>query len=172
MDMSKSQLLQIWRLLIFTLYSVKEVIESGIAHGCRMEDIYGCLYFHISDQLRAFAQRIKTLNISFHLTQIPPQNLPDRIRHGKLSANGLPPATKFDRIDVGDTLSDDQHIGFDSVLMRWQPFLAKTKHAAIVGCLSNWLNPDSLPEDSPGWPTSAETSKAMATSSAFAGKVR
>jgi len=151
--------------------SVKEVIRSGIAHGGRIEDIYGCLYFHISDQLQAFARRIKTLNISFHLSHILPQNLAESLRGGKMAKNGLPPTIKFDRIYVGNTL-DDNYLGVDSVLTQWKPLLAETKHASIVGCFLNWQHPEYVEGDASAWqPTDAEASRAMATSAIFANQV-
>jgi len=138
-----------------------------------MEDIYGCLYFHISDQLKALSKRIKSLSITFHLAQLPVQQLVEDLQQGKLSKNGLSPTIKFDRIDVSNIL-DDNYVGIEPLLTKWKPFLADTKHAAIVGYFMNWSHPKFMPPgDSSTWlPTKAETTQAVAACIAYADQVR
>jgi len=152
---------------------VQEVIKSGKAHGGRMEDIYGCLYFHISDQLQALATRIKKLSISFHLTLNYAETLVEDLHQGKLSKSGLTPGIKFDRIDVSNIL-DENYVGIDPLLTKWKPFLANTRHAAIVGYFMNWAHPN-LPAvgDSSAWqPTEEETTQAIEACIAYTDQVR
>ena len=137
-----------------------------------MEDIYGCLYFHLSDQLRVLAKRMKSLSISFHLTQTPAQQLFQHLQEGKLSKNGLPPTVKFDRIDLSNILDDD-YVGVEPLLTEWKPFLADTKHAAIVGYFMNWSRQTlSHGDNSPWQPTKAEMNKAMDAYIEYGNKVR
>jgi len=148
----------------------QEVIASGKAHGGRVEDIYGCLYFHISDQLQALVTRIKELPITFHLSLNSAQELVDGLRQGKLSKNGLTPDIKFDRIDVSNIL-DDNYVGIEPLLTKWKPFLADTKHAAIVGYFMNWAHPG-MPNSSRWQPTDKETQQAISACIEYTDQVR
>ncbi|KIJ61530.1 hypothetical protein HYDPIDRAFT_31140 [Hydnomerulius pinastri MD-312] len=115
------------------------VIKSGQAHGANPEDIYGCLYFYLSDQLRTFARHIRDLNISFHVFSTDPRVLAKEISTGTYSMYGLSPSMRFNRIDVSNTL-DAGHIGNQDVLRLWAPLLAEGNDAAIVGSFKNWAD--------------------------------
>ncbi|KAF9225920.1 hypothetical protein BS17DRAFT_807426 [Gyrodon lividus] len=117
--------------------SPEDVIKSGQAHGAQPEDIYGCLYFYLSDQLRTFAKRIRELHITFYVSSTDPRILAKDISSGQYLMYGLPPSTRFNRIDVANTLDAD-HVGVQDVLRSWGPLLAQGDTAAIIGVLLNW----------------------------------
>lgn len=102
------------------------------------EDIYGCLYFFLSDQLRTFAKRIRELDVTFHVFSTPAHMLAQDITGNQYSRYGLTPRTRFDRIDLGHTLADAGYMR--DVLKSWTPLLAVGDTAAIIGVFSNWAH--------------------------------
>lgn len=119
--------------------SPNEIIKSGQAYGAQPEDIYGCLYFFLSDQLRTFAKRIRGLDVTFRVFNTTAHTLARDISDGQYSRHGLTPSIRFDRIDLA------AHTFADSVDMRdmltpWTPLLAPGDTAAIVGVFSDWTN--------------------------------
>lgn len=119
------------------IYSPEEVIRSGKAHGATREDLYGCLYFHVSDQLHEFADRVARFNISFKMFNKDALDFAKAIRHGELSLCGVPSSIRFDRIDVSNVI-DYNYLGISPVLEAWAEFLKHTDDATIVGHLMNW----------------------------------
>lgn len=117
-------------------FSTVEVVQSGKDHGCTREDIYGCLYFHLVDELLAFAERLSTFEITFKLTQCDPIALANRIRRND-APFGLTSTTRFDRIDLGDTL-DHKGLGVASMLDAWGGLLKRDKNATMLGCFVKW----------------------------------
>ncbi|KAF9533232.1 hypothetical protein CPB83DRAFT_538125 [Crepidotus variabilis] len=113
------------------------VIEDGKRHGATPEDIYGCLYFSLLDQLCSFARRLRTTKIAFTMLCMDARDIPATIRSNDLSALGIPSSIRYDRIAVSNIL-DANYVGIEGVLTRWGPFLVDTKSAAIVGYLMNW----------------------------------
>ena len=103
-----------------------------------MEDIYGCLYFYLSDELRQFAERIQRFCISFNVLGFEALTLSKLILHNALVANGIPASIKFDRIEVSNIL-DDNYIGIEGVLTSWAPLLRKNRCCAIIGYFMNWV---------------------------------
>ena len=117
--------------------SLDEVIMRGATYGAQPEDIYGCLYFYLTDQLREFRRRIRDkFTISFHVTSLPAGKLSAALTHHQ-------PAMRFDRIDVGRSLDHDK-AGVKHTLQTWAPFLSPQKDAAITGYSKTWvdLQPD------------------------------
>jgi hypothetical protein len=114
------------------------VIQAGKAHGTQPEDIYGCLYFFLADQLRLFARRIRQLSVSFRVFSLDAKELSEMIQDGQLSAMGLNQKTHFDRIDVSNIL-DPNYVGLKATLTAWAPFLSRQKHGALVGYFMNWF---------------------------------
>jgi hypothetical protein len=107
-------------------------MKSGAAHGAQPEDIYGCLYFHLSDQLREFRQRIRTkFPTSFRITSLALTEWAVYIREAR------PPHVKSDRIDVGDNMDHDRS-GTKAVLPVFAPLLSPGKDSAIVGYYKSW----------------------------------
>ncbi|KAF9239784.1 hypothetical protein BU15DRAFT_46298 [Melanogaster broomeanus] len=119
-------------------WDLDKVFQSGIAHGAKAEDIYGCLYFFLSDQLRTFARRIRELRISFHVFNSDASALAEAIVQGTFSAYGIPPTVRFDRIDVSNIM-DLNYVGMRLVLNLWGPLLTKSDNAALTGYFMNWM---------------------------------
>ena len=115
-----------------------EVFTSGKAHGVQPEDVYGCLYFFLSDQLRAFARNIRQLRISFHVFNFEACALAQGIAQDKLAEYGIPSTVRFDRIDVSNIM-DPNYAGIQGVMNTWGPLLAKTDNAALTGYFMNWV---------------------------------
>jgi hypothetical protein len=115
--------------------SIDDVVRAGQARGAQTEDLYGCLYLYLSDQLRTFAERLKHFRITFHLLDAPSTAISGDIRAGALEQLGLPKTISFDRIDISSEIDTD---AFD-VLADWAPLLSSTNsHATIVGHFLAW----------------------------------
>ena len=118
--------------------SVSAVVQTGKAHGAHQEDIYGCLYFFLSEQLRMCAQRICEIKMSFSLFASDACLLPKGIREGLISGCGIPPSVQFDRIEVSNIL-DANYVGINDVLLNWSPLMAESNTSTIVGYFMNWV---------------------------------
>lgn len=114
-----------------------DVLAGGKAHGTQSEDIYGCLYFYLSDQLREFRKRIRRFHIAFKVALGKPQDLASSIKSGSLTNIGVPPSIRFDRIDV-DSAMDAPRYGVSTILDAWAPLLGEGKDAVLVGCFRVW----------------------------------
>ena len=123
---------------LITPPSVEEVIERGKAHGTQAEDIYGCLYFFLSTQLRMLAQRMRKFPISFKLFSTEACALAKAIGEDIFTDMGITSSTRFDRVEVSNIL-DFNYVGTRGVLTAWSPLLGQGKHAAIVGYYMNWI---------------------------------
>jgi len=119
-------------------WDLRVIVEVGKTHGAKAEDIYGCLYFFLSKKLRMFAQRLRSLKISFKVFPFDAGSLSQSIRQNKLAEYGIPASINFDRIVVSNIL-DANYIGLRGVLSHWAPLLAKSSNAAIVGYFMNWV---------------------------------
>lgn len=121
------------------IYSIEDVIAAGKAHGASREDLYGCLYFYLSEQFHSFADRLKRFHITFHVFDRDARALSRDIRSGALGSHGLPKHTHFDRIDVSNII-DPEYVGIANVLADWSPYLNKTnRHATLLGYSMNWV---------------------------------
>ncbi|KIM26482.1 hypothetical protein M408DRAFT_25436 [Serendipita vermifera MAFF 305830] len=142
--------------LVFPIegWNISEVISFGTSCGTTSEDIFGCLYFYLSNQLRKFKEQLGTLKITFHLSDIDSRELASVIKWSSLQPR-LPPANsridlpyKFDRIDVSNT-TDDEYVGFERTILDWGTLL-KTEniHSTLLTYSMNWMwtEPNSLPE--------------------------
>jgi hypothetical protein len=118
--------------------SLNAVIAGGKAHGAQTEDIYGCLYFYLSDQLRLFAERIQQFRISFNVLGLEASMLSNVILDNQLASYGIPASIRFDRIEVSN-LMDGNYLGIDGVLTAWAPLLGENRCATIVGYFMNWV---------------------------------
>ncbi|KAF8137397.1 hypothetical protein EV363DRAFT_661527 [Boletus edulis] len=119
-------------------WDLNEVIKSGQAYGAQPEDVYGCLYFFLSDQLRTFAKRIRELDVTFHVFNTTAQTLAQNISGGEYSRHNLTPRIRFDRVDLAHLLADAEHV--QDVLTSWSPLLAEEETAVIVGVFPDWTN--------------------------------
>ncbi|KAL6308530.1 hypothetical protein BKA93DRAFT_762976 [Sparassis latifolia] len=113
------------------------VMQEGKAHGAQQEDIYGCLYFFLSDQLRLFVRRLRQFRVSFLTFNVDASALAEGILEGKLSPAGIPASMCFDRIDVSNIM-DANYVGIQTVLTKWSTLLKKGDSAAIIGYFMNW----------------------------------
>lgn len=117
------------------------MIESGKACGVPREDLYGCLYFHVSSQLTEFASRLRRFKVTFKLYHGDASALAKAIA----SPAGLPELqlgkkTRFDRIDTGN-LIDEEYLGLKKVLTEWGPLLKekqKNDKATLIATSLNW----------------------------------
>lgn len=130
----------VWRYLYWRLCdSIEDVIATGKSHGASRADLYGCLYFYLSEQLRKFATRLRTFRVKILAFNVDARNLAKGIRSGILMSHGLPKSISFDRIDVSNIL-DTEYVGLAGVLADWGPLLKKDNpHATLLGYSMNWV---------------------------------
>jgi hypothetical protein len=76
------------RAFIFKTCSIEDVVKAGKAHGAQSVDLYGCLYFYLSDQLRMFADRLSKFRISFCIFDRDARDLAKDLRAGELISHG------------------------------------------------------------------------------------
>lgn len=125
-------------LTCFFFHSPEEVIKSGLKHGVKRADLYGCRYFHLQDHLRNFAARLGRFTISLHLTNSDMLQLSKDISKGNYKGNGLFPSTEFDRVEVVNTI-DIEYLGVRKVLESWGTKLKKDNpHATLFAYSMNW----------------------------------
>ena len=124
--------------MIALVRSLNEVVERGKAYGAQPEDIYGCLYFFLSEQLQAFYRRIRQFPIAFKMFNEEATKLSALVQDGSLAEFGLPSSTRFDRIEVSNIL-DFNYVGLEKTLTHLGPLLAPTDDAVIVGYFMNWF---------------------------------
>jgi hypothetical protein len=117
--------------------SIDAVIKGGRAHGAQEEDIYGCLYFYLSDQLRLFVERIQQFHISFKVLCFEAGMLSQVILDNELAPYGIPASIRFDRIEVSNVM-DSNYVGINGVLTSWAPLLGGSNYATILGYFMNW----------------------------------
>lgn len=110
-------------------------MRSGAIHGSSRADIFGNLYFYLSDQLQEFANRLDRFNISFHLFNEEAGMLADNIRAGGF---GLSPRMTFDRIAVSNIV-DPTYVGLARVLEDWGPLLNEAnRYSKLLAYSLNW----------------------------------
>ncbi|KAI0309236.1 hypothetical protein OF83DRAFT_1072357, partial [Amylostereum chailletii] len=122
------------------------VVEAGRHHGAPRADLYGCLYFYLSDQLREFHARLARFHIKFKMFDLDTVALSGAIRSGSHSKFGLPPSTRFDRIDVSNVV-DVEYVGLRGVVKAWGGLMRDSPHATLLAYFMNWAagNNDAQP---------------------------
>ncbi|KAJ6621452.1 hypothetical protein B0H10DRAFT_1945278 [Mycena sp. CBHHK59/15] len=114
-------------------WDVASVQMSGFKHGASPEDIFGCLFFHVKDELREFAKRIKEFSIDIHVTQFDASILAKGITIGALPAFE---DASFDRICTSNLMDS---VGLRTCLSDWAPLLNRNnKHASILAHSKLW----------------------------------
>jgi hypothetical protein len=114
-------------------------VKAGKVHGAQRADLYGCLYFYLSEQLRSFADRLSKFRISFRVFDRDARDLAKNLHMGTFVGQGLPKGIRFDRIDVSNII-DTEYVGVPNVLQDWAPLLSDTnRFATIVGYSMNWV---------------------------------
>lgn len=116
-------------------WDLTAVTASGEQHGTTATDIYGCLFFHLRDELRKFCTQVTKLNINIALTQFDAMDLaPMLIKHPQIIGFN---DSQFDRIETSNVAD---YIGMQQVLKDWGPLLNKqNRHAAILINCMNWV---------------------------------
>lgn len=118
-------------------------MAAGKSHGATAEDIFGCLYFYLSDQLQTFIRKIQRLDVNVKLFDQDCQELFRKLCCGALEIFELPKTQVFDRIEVSNIV-DENYIGFTPVLKTWGTHLnAENSHATLVGYSLNWAHRNS-----------------------------
>ncbi|KAJ7483326.1 hypothetical protein FB451DRAFT_1439130 [Mycena latifolia] len=107
-------------------WDVAGVKNSGIRHGASPEDILGCLFFHVKDELRAFAKRVKELRIEIHVTSFDAGILSKGITIGALPAFE---EANFDRIATSNLVDS---VGLRTCLSDWGPLLNRENRSASI----------------------------------------
>lgn len=144
------------------------MVATGARYGARREDIFGCLYFYLHEQLQAFATRLRQHKISFHFLETDPTDLPSIILSGQLASGGIPADTRFDRIDVNN-LCDLEQVNLPRILSVWGPVLNKANPCAtLVGTMREWSDHEkgaSIVDEGNNFPTQINVGlmKAMST---------
>ncbi|KAF5374237.1 hypothetical protein D9758_004727 [Tetrapyrgos nigripes] len=119
-------------------WDVPAIFEAGKAHGTTREDLIGCLYFYLKDQLLKFAYRLRSFKINISVVNCDALNLASRVRSGSIP--GIPRTIAFDRIEVSNIV-DAEYVGVKRVLEVWGPLLKSkdvNEHAALIGLFMNW----------------------------------
>ena len=119
----------------FRSFAVSRVLESGEKHKVEKADIMGCLFFHVKDELKEFATRVKQFNVDIHLTQFDARVLSKGLAIGALPAfeNG-----RFDRIDLSNMVDA---LGISGLLGSWAPLLnEQNDHSCIIMRSEKWYS--------------------------------
>ncbi|KIM26483.1 hypothetical protein M408DRAFT_330621 [Serendipita vermifera MAFF 305830] len=138
-------------------WDLAEVTSFGASRGATPQDIFGCLYFYLSDQLLKFKERLGALKITFHLADVNCRELASVIKASSLEAGTAStnhPAKKelpreFDRIDVSNTV-DDNYVGLEQTLSAWSDLLkSQNPHSTLLAYSMNWIweEPKGNPEN-------------------------
>ncbi|KAF5309803.1 hypothetical protein D9611_013585 [Ephemerocybe angulata] len=123
-----------------------EVVSKGKAWGANPEDLYGCLYFFLTQELREFHRRLQRFHIAFKITCMDASGLSQLLlntQQNVFAKYDLPASTRFDRIMVSNIL-DHIYVGLKDTLTRWAPLLSDSPISVTVGYFMNWfaIQPD------------------------------
>jgi hypothetical protein len=98
-------------------WDIAAIKKSGKRHGVDATDIYGCLFFHVKDELLDFIHRVRDIRINIHLTQFDARHLPQFILKDFLKPFS---ASCFDRVETSNVADS---VGFGQVLRDYGPLL-------------------------------------------------
>jgi hypothetical protein len=112
------------------------VFQSGQLHGVDKNDAYGCLFFHVQEQLAEFARRCADFHIDFELRNINAMDLRRSLAADKINIFGKP--AKFDRIETSNVM--DYLVNGANDLVRTFSPLINTQNGSSALCMStmNW----------------------------------
>ncbi|MCO5555960.1 hypothetical protein L7F22_009504 [Adiantum nelumboides] len=91
----------------------KEIKMTGISYGVPVNDLYGCLFFHVRAKLQLFLHKWRLGRIRLVLTDKNASNMA-----ADLQQRGV----KLHRVDTSN-LADEHYMGIQKVLMDWAPLL-------------------------------------------------
>lgn len=121
------------------------MIAAGRSHGATSEDLFGCLYFHLTDQLHKLKEQLLTLNVQLHLMDFDCRDLAAFLKSPEAKPSSSKPIiygslpTKFDRIDVSNTV-DDTYVGFQQILSDWSGLLNRqNSNSTLLAYSMNWV---------------------------------
>ncbi|GJE94081.1 zf-MYND and DUF4470 domain-containing protein [Phanerochaete sordida] len=121
------------------VWDTEDVVATGAKHGCTREDLYGCLYFHVLAQLRAFAARLARFRVHIVLTDADACALAAALWGGDLAGAGLGASVRFDRVDASN-LGDAHYLGVPRVLGAWGGFVRTGERPGVlVAHFVNWI---------------------------------
>jgi hypothetical protein len=106
------------------------------------------LYFHVSDQLREFVSRLSLFRIKITVFNADAVALARAIVRDEHSALGVPPSTRFDRIDVSNIM-DTNYVGIERVIEAWGRFLKRDNYPRMIGYFMNWVGEQADGEPGP-----------------------
>ncbi|CAL1711964.1 unnamed protein product [Somion occarium] len=116
------------------------VVTVGQDYGCKREDIYGCLYFYLLDQLRTLATRLRSFNVQMHFYDRDGMKLCKDIQSGALADLGVPSDLHFDRIDLStilDTVDNDRR---QELITTWGGLIKDSdQRATMLGWTRFWV---------------------------------
>ncbi|KAK7685060.1 hypothetical protein QCA50_011897 [Cerrena zonata] len=119
-------------------WDVCDILKVGQRLGASREDLYGCFYFFISEQLQQFSHRIQNFRISFYVFDQDVLDLSKILQNGGLAKAGIPSTMTFDRIDVSNIV-DAEYVGIPKTISHWGPLLAPGSDATLLGYFMNWV---------------------------------
>jgi len=117
------------------------MLKVGVDHGTTEQDIMGCFYFYVKDQLKTFAKRLRQFNVDIRMYDTDALTLPPDLPQN---------FQQFDRIEVSNIV-DKEYAGTAEVLKAWGPLLNPTQpDSAIIGLFMNWAvqTPNATPRTS------------------------
>ncbi|KAI5479842.1 hypothetical protein MNV49_002654 [Pseudohyphozyma bogoriensis] len=126
-------------------WNIDSVLKAGASHGATEEDLFGSLYFFLSDELKEFHRRLNRFKIDIHLFNEDAGDLATKIK--AKSYGELPRGTTFDRIEVSNIV-DSNYLGFQQVLKKFEGMLkTENSHATLLASSLNWPaeQPDAEP---------------------------
>ncbi|EIN11297.1 hypothetical protein PUNSTDRAFT_42604 [Punctularia strigosozonata HHB-11173 SS5] len=120
-------------------WDARDCVATGREHGCTPEDIFGCFYFHVKNELAEFARRLRRFKLDVRITSSDALALADVIkaRSDPFLAPFWPP--RFDRVETSN-VSD--YVGIRRMLEGWGSLLNPADpHAAMLMYSMNWRAP-------------------------------
>jgi hypothetical protein len=115
-------------------WDIGAVCKSGKRHGVDPGDIYGCLFYHVSEEFQEFARRMRDWNINIHLTILDARDLSRTISTKSLGEDFQ--GGCFDRIETSNVAD---YVGTKRMLSDWGPLLNRgNRHAALLMNFMNW----------------------------------
>ncbi|KAF5332121.1 hypothetical protein D9611_008183 [Ephemerocybe angulata] len=117
-------------------WDIAKVQATGLRNGVDPTgDMFGCLFFHVKQELREFISRVKDFHINIHHTQYDPRLLSKGVSIGVLPSFS---DASFDRIDLGD-LGD--RLGIKECLEDWGLLLNRENvHSCVVAHSKRWID--------------------------------
>ncbi|KIY66372.1 hypothetical protein CYLTODRAFT_491503, partial [Cylindrobasidium torrendii FP15055 ss-10] len=105
-----------------------DMVKSGLKHGTTQDDLLGCMYFHVRDELATFARRMRSFKIDIELHD----------QDAVALSSSIPANVRFDRIEVSNTM-DANYLGVAGVLKAWGPRLNDARaDATLIGSFMTW----------------------------------